>query len=158
MNKIHLINGPNLSLLGLRNPSVYGHTTLEQITMQLEAMCAKHSIGLESFQSDIEGELIANLGTLFRSAKAGLTPSLGIVFNPGAYAHTSVALRDAAELMKEVNIPVIEVHLSNIYARENFRQHSYVSQVAKGSICGLGAEGYKLACQWILDLSAHKRH
>lgn len=130
-----VLNGPNLNLLGSREPDIYGSATLAEI----EADCRKAagSLGLEvDFrQSNQEGELVDWIQEAGRSAK-------GIIINPGAYSHTSIALHDA---LLGASIPAIEVHLSNIFARERFRRHSYVSPVASGVICGLGPAGYLLA-------------
>ncbi|WP_170760648.1 type II 3-dehydroquinate dehydratase [Ruegeria lacuscaerulensis] len=142
MRKALILNGPNLNLLGTRQPEVYGSTTLKMV----EDLCLTHgrSIGFEvsCFQSNHEGELIDAIHT----AKGAQD---GIVLNAGAYTHTSIALMDA---IASVGLPVIEVHLSNIHAREEFRRTSYISKVAVGMICGFGAQGYVLA----LDaLAAH---
>ncbi len=138
MAKILLINGPNLNLLGQREPALYGSTSLADInkTLAAEADAAGHH--LESFQSNAEHELLA------RIHRAGAEDIEFIIINPGAFGHTSIALRDA---LFGVAIPFIEVHLSNVFAREAFRQHSYLSDVAVGVISGLGAQGYSLALQ-----------
>jgi 3-dehydroquinate dehydratase-2 len=131
-----LLNGPNLNLLGTREPSVYGATTLADVEAQCRATAQRLGFGLESFQSNHEGALIDRVhasrtdGTRF------------IVINPGAFTHTSVALRDA---LAGVAIPFIEVHISNVHKREAFRHHSYLSDIADGVIVGLGVEGYRLA-------------
>ncbi|MBL70469.1 MAG: type II 3-dehydroquinate dehydratase [Rhodobiaceae bacterium] len=136
MSKVlHIINGPNLNLLGTREPEVYGTTTLADI----EAMCAnraqKHGMETLCLQSNDEGEMVNFIQT-------ARTEASGLIINAGAYSHTSVAILDA---LQAVEVPVIEVHLSNIFAREEFRHHSYVSGVAAGVICGLGAQGYEMA-------------
>lgn len=136
MMKILVVNGPNLNLLGTREPGVYGNRTLEQIMGQLTEEAAAMDIVLETFQSNHEGALIDRIQLAAREHCAGL------IINPGGYTHTSVALRDA---VSGVALPTIEVHLSNIHARESFRQHSYLAPVALGQICGLGAIGYSLA-------------
>lgn len=132
---IHIINGPNLNLLGTREPEIYGTTTLADI----EALCAEraaaHGMQAVCFQSNDEGELVTRIQKA-RSEAAGL------IINAGAYSHTSVAILDA---LQAVDAPIMEVHLSNIFAREEFRHHSYVSGVAAGVICGLGAQGYGMA-------------
>lgn len=134
--RILVLHGPNLNLLGTREPGVYGHTTLADIHGAMEAQARASGVQLESFQSNSEGELINRVQS---AASEGVN---FIIINPAAYTHTSVALRDA---LAAVAIPFIEVHLSNIYARESFRHHSYFSDLAVGVICGLGAEGYRLA-------------
>ncbi len=132
---VHIINGPNLNLLGTREPDIYGTTTLADI----ESLCASrlktHDLKLAFFQSNDEGELVS----LIQSARQEAS---GLIINAAAYSHTSVAILDALQTMSQ---PIIEVHLSNIYARESFRHHSHISQVATGVICGLGAQGYEMA-------------
>ncbi|MEZ5841706.1 MAG: type II 3-dehydroquinate dehydratase [Hyphomicrobiales bacterium] len=132
---VFVLNGPNLNMLGKREPGVYGSTTLADI----EAMCAREAatlgLAIDFRQTNHEGVLVDWI------QEAGEAAS-GIVLNPGAYTHTSIALHDA---IRSIGVPVIEVHLSNIFARESFRHHSYVSPVARGVMCGLGADGYCLA-------------
>jgi 3-dehydroquinate dehydratase-2 len=135
---ILVIQGPNLNLLGTREPEVYGKTTLEDIHAKLGAIAKSHSVDLFTFQSNHEGELID------RVQKAKQDDVDFIIINPGAFTHTSVALRDA---LAGVAIPFTEIHLSNIHQREEFRKHSYLSDIATGVICGLGAMGYELALQ-----------
>ena len=135
---ILVIQGPNLNLLGTREPEVYGKTTLEDIHSKLAATAKSHSVDLSTFQSNHEGELID------RVQKAKQDGVDFIIINPGGFTHTSVALRDA---LAGVAIPFTEVHLSNIHQREEFRKHSYLSDIATGVICGLGAIGYELALQ-----------
>ncbi len=135
---ILVIQGPNLNLLGTREPDVYGTTTLEDIHQTLGEIAKARSIELNTFQSNHEGELID------RIQKAKQDGVDFIIINPGAFTHTSVALRD---VLAGVAIPFIEVHLSNIHQREEFRKHSYLSDIAVGVICGLGAIGYELALQ-----------
>ena len=139
MSKNHsilVVQGPNLNLLGSREPEVYGKTTLEDIHRKLEQLAKSHAVSLDTFQSNHEGELID------RIQKAKQDGVDFIIINPGAFTHTSVALRD---VLAGVAIPFIEVHLSNIHQREEFRKHSYLSDIAIGVICGLGALGYELA-------------
>lgn len=142
MAKVLLLNGPNLNLLGTREPERYGAVTLEAIGATLSRKAELLGYMLEALQSNAEHELIerihaaANDGTAF------------IIFNPGAFTHTSIALRDA---LLAVAVPFIEVHMTNIYARETFRHHSYLSDIAMGVISGLGAKGYELAMEAILD-------
>jgi 3-dehydroquinate dehydratase-2 len=133
---ILVIQGPNLNLLGSREPEVYGKTTMDDIHQKLGEIAKAHAIDLNTFQSNHEGELID------RIQKAKQDGIDFIIINPGAFTHTSVALRDA---LAGVAIPFTEVHLSNIHQREEFRKHSYLSDIATGVICGLGAIGYELA-------------
>ena len=135
---ILVIQGPNLNLLGTREPDVYGKTTLEDIHQKLGELAKAQSVDLSTFQSNHEGELID------RIQKAKQDGIDFIIINPGAFTHTSVALRD---VLAGVAIPFTEVHLSNIHQREEFRKHSYLSDIATGVICGLGAIGYELALQ-----------
>jgi 3-dehydroquinate dehydratase-2 len=138
MAKVLVLNGPNLNLLGRREPAIYGHDTLDSIHARLAEQAAAANAQFASFQSNGEQPLIERIHA------AATDGTDFIIFNPGAYTHTSVALRDA---LLGVGIPFIEVHLSNVYAREPFRQHSYFSDVAVGVISGLGAHGYELALQ-----------
>lgn len=142
MKKILVIHGPNLDLLGTREPSEYGHTTLEQINTQLTQEAEQAGLKLVCFQSNHEGELIEIVH------QAAQDRVHFIIINPAAFTHTSIALRDA---LSAVAIPFIEVHLSNIYAREPFRHHSYFSEVASGIISGLGAQSYLLALKAVID-------
>jgi len=139
--RVLVLNGPNLNMLGIREPKVYGSQTLAQ----LEAMCKtegkKLGLTVECRQSNREGELCEWI-------QAGYGKIDGLVINAGGYSHTSVAIRDA---ISAVGLPTIEVHLSNIYAREEFRHHSYISAVAAGVICGLGAAGYRLALEALAE-------
>jgi len=135
---ILVIQGPNLNMLGTREPEVYGKTTMEDIHTRLGTIAKSHSVDLSAFQSNHEGELID------RVQKAKQDGVDFIIINPGAFTHTSVALRDA---LAGVAIPFTEIHLSNIHQREEFRKHSYLSDIATGVICGLGAIGYELALQ-----------
>jgi 3-dehydroquinate dehydratase-2 len=130
-----ILNGPNLNLLGTREPEVYGHTTLADIESQCRERAAGLGLAVECRQSNSEGELVGWI----QEAREN---HAGIVINPGAYSHTSIAILDA---LQAVGVPVVEVHLSNIHKRETFRQHSYVSGVAQGVICGFGADGYGMA-------------
>ena len=136
--RILVLHGPNLNLLGNREPDIYGRTTLADIHTMMEARAHADGVQLESFQSNSEGGLID------RVQAAGAEGIEFIIINPGGYTHTSVALRDA---LAAVRIPFVEVHLSNIHAREAFRHHSYFSDIAVGTICGLGAQGYALALE-----------
>jgi len=132
---VYVLNGPNLNLLGTREPEIYGHTTLADIEKMASTRGAELGLGVKFLQSNHEGELVSWVQEA-RSAAAGL------IVNAGAYTHTSVALLDA---LTAVEIPIVEVHLSNIFKRESFRHHSYISPVARGLICGFGATGYVLA-------------
>ncbi|AZG97508.1 TPA: type II 3-dehydroquinate dehydratase [Proteus mirabilis] len=134
---ILLLNGPNLNLLGTREPETYGHLTLDDIVQSLSADAQALNVKLTHFQSNAEHELINKI----HAARGNVDY---ILINPAAFTHTSVALRDA---LLGVNIPFIEIHLSNVYSREPFRHHSYLSDIATGVICGLGAEGYRFALQ-----------
>lgn len=133
--RIFILNGPNLNLLGEREPAVYGRTTLLDIERACRTRAADLGASIEFRQSNAEGELIDWVHAARHDADA-------LIINAGAYTHTSIALLDA---LLALSIPVIEVHLSNIFRREPFRHHSYVSQAATGLICGLGAQGYELA-------------
>lgn len=138
-----VINGPNLNLLGSREPEIYGSQTLADINYTLAALCSSRGATLTTFQSNHEGELIDKI-------HAARSQFDFIVINPGGLTHTSVALRDA---LAAVAIPFIEVHLSNVHARETFRQHSYLSNLAVGVISGLGATGYQYAVSYAIDFA-----
>ncbi|MGF1546378.1 MAG: type II 3-dehydroquinate dehydratase [Thiotrichales bacterium] len=143
MPDILVLNGPNLNLLGRREPGIYGAQRLEDINQTLSEFALANQRSLEAFQSNAEHALIE---AVHRAAETGVRC---IIINPAAFTHTSVALRDA---LLAVAIPFIEVHLSNVYRREPFRQHSYFSDIASGVIAGLGPVGYRLALQAALDL------
>ena len=140
--KILVLHGPNLNLLGTREPEIYGTETLEDINRRLARLAQAYGVALECFQSNHEGALIE------RVHDAKVQGYGFIVINPGGFTHTSVALRDA---LSAVRIPFIEVHLSNVQAREPFRRQSYFSDIAVGTICGLGSRGYDLALQFALQ-------
>jgi 3-dehydroquinate dehydratase-2 len=142
MRRILLINGPNLNLLGRREPGWYGDVTLAAIEERLKAQAGQRGASLDSFQSNAEHELVDRVQAL------ATAPVDFAIVNPGAFTHTSIALRDA---LLAVAVPFIEVHLSNVHAREPFRQHSYFSDIAAGCIVGLGAQGYELALTAALD-------
>jgi 3-dehydroquinate dehydratase II len=133
---IYVLNGPNLNLLGRREPKIYGRATLKDVEVLCRKTAAEHKLAVEFRQSNHEGQLVDWI------QEAEAKKAAGIVLNPGGYTHTSVAIHDA---IKAVSVPVIEVHVSNIHARESFRHHSYVSPVAKAMICGFGVIGYALA-------------
>lgn len=143
MASILVLHGPNLNLLGTREPEIYGSTTLEDINELLSERAKEFNADIRCFQSNAEHELIEQIH------KAPSLHTNYIIINPAAFTHTSVALRDA---LAGVDIPFIEVHLSNVHAREPFRQHSYLSDIATGVICGFGADSYLLA------LRAIKKH
>lgn len=140
---ILVIHGPNLNLLGTREPEHYGNLTLADINHQLEAMALHDGVILEAFQSNAEADIVTKIQSLID------VPVDYIIINPAAFTHTSVAIRDA---ISAVNIPFVEVHLSNVYARESFRKESYFSDIAEGVISGLGADGYYAAYRHVVKL------
>ena len=142
MKPIFLINGPNLNLLGLRQPEIYGSETLADVEAKVAALAAEFGMPLEAMQSNHEGGLVE----MIHRAR---TEAAGIIINPGAYSHTSVAILDA---LNAFDGPVLEVHISNIHKREAFRHHSYVSARAEGVIAGFGTEGYLLALRRMASL------
>ena len=135
MKKIIILNGPNLNLLGEREKSQYGSFTLKDIEDKCKEYASKNNISLILFQSNIEGELVEKIQSARKEQE-------GLIINAGGYTHTSVAIHDALKIVK---IPIIELHITNIYNREEFRQKSLISNVANGVICGFGAEGYIMA-------------
>jgi 3-dehydroquinate dehydratase-2 len=135
-----VLHGPNLNMLGTREPDIYGHTTLSDIDAALVVRASELGIEVETFQSNYEGALIDTL-------QANAQRSSGLIINPGALTHYSYALRDA---IAAARLPTIEVHLSNVYAREPFRHHSIIAPVATGQISGLGWRGYVLALEWLV--------
>ncbi|MCC2639375.1 MAG: aroQ [Moraxellaceae bacterium] len=141
MTGILVLHGPNLNLLGTREPGIYGADTLDAINARLTWRASEAGLSLEAFQSNHEGQLVD------RVQAARQDGTRFILINPGAFTHTSVALRDA---LLGVALPFVEIHLSNVHAREEFRRHSYFSDVAVGVICGLGAQGYELALEFAL--------
>ena len=142
-----VLHGPNLNLLGLREPEHYGYDTLDSINQRLTKQAKAANVALEAFQSNSEAELIGKVQSL-----AGKSTDF-VIINPAALTHTSVALRDA---LAAVKIPFIEVHLSNVQARESFRHHSYFTDIAVGVISGLGAKGYELALDYAVSAIKHK--
>jgi 3-dehydroquinate dehydratase-2 len=143
MKTLLILNGPNLNLLGTREPAVYGATTLTDLQALCEADGNRLGLAVECFQSNHEGALIDQIHEAGRRFAAG--ELVGVVFNPGAFTHTSVALFDAIQGVKP--LPVIEVHISNVHAREPFRHQSYVSPAAAGIVAGFGIDGYRLAIE-----------
>ncbi len=148
MLKIIVMHGPNLNTLGTREPAIYGTTTLADINAMLQKRGAQLGVAVESYQSNYEGGLIDYLQQHANEAD-------GIIINPGAFTHYSIALRDA---LAAVKAPVIEVHMSNIYAREPFRHHSVIAAVCQGHIVGLGWRGYQLALEGLVDLVQEHIH
>lgn len=144
---IYVLNGPNLNMLGMREPAVYGSETLADLKVRCEAAAKSHGHMVEFRQSNLEGELVGWI----QEARGAAS---GIVLNAGAYTHTSIAILDA---LQAAELPVVEVHLSNIFRREAFRHHSYVSAAANGVICGLGGKGYSLAIEAMADLIGKSR-
>jgi 3-dehydroquinate dehydratase-2 len=142
---VYVLNGPNLNLLGLREPDIYGHSTLADVEKLCRAAAAKHDLDVEFRQSNHEGEIV----DWIQQARA--EKAVGVVINPAGYGHTSVAILDA---LATLQAPIIEVHISNIHARESFRRRTYVSQVARGVLCGFGIAGYALAIDGLAALIA----
>ena len=135
---VYVLNGPNLNLLGTREPKTYGHATLGDVETLCREAAGRRKLAIEFRQSNHEGEIVDSIH------EAGANKAVGIVINAGAYTHTSVAIRDA---IAAVDVPVVEVHISNVFARERFRHHSHIAPVAKASLCGFGIEGYALAIE-----------
>lgn len=146
MASLLLLNGPNLNLLGTREPGVYGTTTLAEVESRLTDLAVELGHSLDTFQSNSEAELVD------RIQQSGQNTAF-ILFNPGAFTHTSLALRDA---ILAVDVPFIEIHISNVHAREEFRQHSFFSDVALGTIIGLGPQGYELALRAANEYLQHQ--
>ena len=140
---VYVLNGPNLNLLGAREPNVYGHATLNDVEKLCRETAKRHRLVVEFRQSNHEGEIVDSVH------EAGAKNAAGIIINAGAYTHTSLALRDA---VAAVGLPVIEVHISNIFARESFRHKSHIAPIARASICGFGIEGYAFAIAGLATL------
>jgi len=139
---IDVIHGPNLNMLGHREPDIYGTTTLADIDRDLMELGTSLGADVESFQSNSEGEIVGRIQEAYGRVS-------GVIINPAAYTHTSVAIRDALSML---SCPIVEIHLSNIHKREPFRHHSYVSGVADGIIAGFGARGYRMALQAMMEM------
>jgi 3-dehydroquinate dehydratase II len=148
--KVLLLNGPNLNLLGMREPQVYGSTTLKDVEKLFADECAKLGFAAECLQSNHEGALIDRIHAFGLEVKAGR--AIGAIFNPGAYTHTSVALHDA---IKGVDLPLVEIHISNVHQREAFRHHSFISPAAAGIVVGFGIPGYLIALRGLLVKTGH---
>jgi 3-dehydroquinate dehydratase-2 len=144
-HRILVIHGPNLDLLGKREPAVYGKVTLAEIDRRIEERAKELGFETESFQSPHEGEIVQKIGSAPDRFAA-------ILINPAAYTHTSVAIRDA---IAAVDLPTVEVHLSNVHAREEFRRHSYIAPVADGQVCGFGADSYLLGLEGLVRILNH---
>jgi 3-dehydroquinate dehydratase-2 len=140
--KVLVIHGPNLNMLGKREPEIYGHQTLDEINAGLEATAGKLGLHIETFQSNHEGDIVEKI----QQAHGAFH---GILINPAAYTHTSIAIRDALSLL---NIPVVEIHLSNIYQRESFRHTSMMSAIVRAQISGFGPHGYLLALEGLVKM------
>jgi 3-dehydroquinate dehydratase-2 len=147
-NTVYVLNGPNLNLLGTREPKTYGSATLADVEKLCRQAARRHQLEIEFRQSNHEGEIVDAIH------EAGAKAAAGIVINAGAYTHTSVAIRDA---IAAIDVPVIEVHISNIFAREAFRHHSHIAPVAKASLCGFGIDGYALAIDGLAALIGARR-
>ncbi|WP_027359495.1 type II 3-dehydroquinate dehydratase [Desulforegula conservatrix] len=139
---ILVIHGPNLNMLGKREPGIYGSTTLDDINSELVKKASLKDIAIDTFQSNHEGAIVDRIQDAYKKFS-------GLIINPAAYTHTSVAIRDALLLL---DVPIIEVHISNIHKREPFRHHSYVSDIATGQIVGLGVKGYYLALEALSEM------
>lgn len=139
---VFVIHGPNLNMLGTREPDIYGHQTLEEINRALKAQADRRGLHIETFQSNHEGDIVDQIQQAQDSFQ-------GVIINPAAYTHTSIAIRDALSLL---NIPVVEVHLSNIYKRESFRRTSMMSAVVTAQISGFGSHGYLLALEGLAQV------
>lgn len=151
MKRVLILNGPNLNLLGTREPAVYGRETLADVEKLCADECARHGLAADCRQSNHEGQLVDWIHEAGRDLAAGSL--LGVVLNAGAYTHTSIALHDA---IKGASVPVIELHVSNVHAREPFRHHSYLSPAARAVMAGFGVAGYPLAIAGLVKISAGK--
>jgi len=151
MKRVLILNGPNLNLLGTREPAVYGRETLADVEKLCADECARHGLAADCRQSNHEGQLVDWIHEAGRDLAAGSL--LGVVLNAGAYTHTSIALHDA---IKGAAVPVIELHISNVHAREPFRHHSYLSPAARAVMAGFGVAGYPLAIAGLVKIPAGK--
>ncbi|GHT59367.1 3-dehydroquinate dehydratase [Endomicrobiia bacterium] len=142
MKKVLIVNGPNINMLGIREPEIYGNITLKGIENELSSFAKELKVEIDFFQSNHEGAIVDKI-------QNSLNGIAGIIINPAAFTHTSVAIRDA---FVAVSVPIIEVHISNIYAREEFRHKSYIAAIAVGQITGLGIDGYLFALKKIVSL------
>ena len=142
MKTVYVLNGPNLNLLGMREPAIYGSATLADVQKLCEDACTRHGLRLEFRQSNHEGQLVDWIHEAGRLHAQGALA--GVILNAGAYTHTSIALMDA---IKGTGVALLELHISNVFAREAFRHHSYLSPVARAVVCGLGVQGYALAVE-----------
>jgi 3-dehydroquinate dehydratase II len=145
---VYVLNGPNLNLLGTREPKTYGRSTLKDVEKLCREASRRHDLEVKFKQSNHEGEIVDSIHA------ASAEGAAGIVINAGAYTHTSVAIRDA---IAAIEVPVIEVHISNVFARESFRHHSHIAPVAKASLCGFGVDGYALAIDGLAALIGARR-
>lgn len=145
MRNISIINGPNINLLGLREKSIYGNETYETLKQKLNKFAGLNNLSLDFFQSNSEGKIIDKIQEI--ALKQNIT---GLVINPAAYTHTSIGIRDSLTILQ---IPIIEVHISDINKREDFRKHSYISDIVTESIIGKGLQGYEIALQTLLNLN-----
>lgn len=141
MLELQVVHGPNLNMLGLREPSIYGYSTLEEINQDLVLLAGSLGVSIDCFQSNSEGDLVSCIQATFGRKH-------GVLINPAAYTHTSIALRDA---LVAVSLPVVEVHLSNIHGRETFRYNSYIAPIAIGQVCGFGINSYRLGLRALVD-------
>jgi 3-dehydroquinate dehydratase-2 len=142
LRKVLVIHGPNLNILGKREPDIYGHQTLDEVNIKLEAHAGKLGLHIETFQSNHEGAIVEKIQQAYGAFD-------GIIINPAAYTHTSIAIRDALVML---DIPIIEIHLSNIYKREPFRHASMISDIVTAQVSGLGPNGYMLALEGLAQM------
>ncbi|MCC6220242.1 MAG: type II 3-dehydroquinate dehydratase [Deltaproteobacteria bacterium] len=152
---IAVINGPNLNLLGSREPEIYGSQTLEGLLEGLVKEAAGQGYDIWSYQSNSEGELVDAVQAVMTAPNKRIQQNISaLIINPAAYSHTSIALRDAIAVL---SLPVIEVHISNVFSRESFRHHSHITAVVDGLICGLGTQGYRLALRALIEQLENKK-